>query len=730
MENLERRLDLQAVVAISISSMLGSGIFVLPGIAIAETGPSVWLSYLLAALCVLPAAMSKCELATAMPSSGGTYVYLERTFGPFAGILAGISLWLSLLLKSAFALVGISAYLAVISNIDFMGMKIDVPLKVAAISLLMVIVGLNIVGVGKVGAAMVAIVSVSLIGLGIIGGLGTIHFDFQLMTPFQPHGIGGLLSSAGLVFVSFAGVTKVAAIAEEIKRPEKNLPLGILLSLTIVTSIYVGLTFILVGNIPFSNLVGDLKPMHTLAEHIGGATLGFGAALLAILTMASMANSGVLAASRFPFAMSRDMLIPGLFGKISLKFLTPWVSICASGLVVGLSILYLDVAKIAKLASAVILTIYILENIAVVVLRETRVQWYKPNFKSPFYPYLQIFGFVSGIFLLLGMGAIVAKAIAAVVIPGVILYLTYSRSRTKRKGVVGVRVRRKELESAPYMIHSGEFQDAKVAVSLFGRERSPELLVEIAASLADGRKMEVVHLTEVPEQMELHGLDDLDTPAVISLKRRVQAMSTKTGANIEFDHLPSHDIYKTVHEISSRLSCEWLVKEWGGRTGGAFTIHNQMGWLENHLNCHIMTVRDAGIRYFAKVMLLTERGGLTNDLVLSTGKHLAAINDAELWLTVCLPSNADEKEKAKILAKVEQTRESCPPNTQILTIEREARLEAILDAAADFDLLVMRSQTVARTRERLFGTAQDKIIERATCTVVCIREHQSSGRAW
>ena len=115
MKKLERRLGLGAIIAISISSMLGSGIFVLPGIAITITGPSVWLAYLLAAIAVLPAALSKSELASAMPSSGGTYVYLERSFGPLVGTVAGLGLWLSLLLKASFALVGFGAYLKILA---------------------------------------------------------------------------------------------------------------------------------------------------------------------------------------------------------------------------------------------------------------------------------------------------------------------------------------------------------------------------------------------------------------------------------------------------------------------------------------------------------------------------------------------------------------------------------------------------------------------------------------
>ena len=163
MKSLERSLGLGAVVAISISAMLGSGIFVLPGLAAAKTGPMVWLAYLAAGLGVLPAALSKSELATAMPTSGGTYVYLERAFGPFAGTVSGIGLWLSLLLKSAFALVGFSAYLSVL---------VAVPQTPVALLLLVGITALNICGVsiiGKIQKVLVAIVLFLLILMGLYG---------------------------------------------------------------------------------------------------------------------------------------------------------------------------------------------------------------------------------------------------------------------------------------------------------------------------------------------------------------------------------------------------------------------------------------------------------------------------------------------------------------------------------------------------------------------------------
>ena len=135
MKELERSLGAVSVIAISMSSMLGSGIFVLPGLAAAKTGPSVWLAYVLAGLCVFPAAACKAELATAMPTSGGTYVYIDRIFGPLAGTVAGMALWLSMLMKSAFALVGFGTYLIALS---------DLPVKPTASVLLVAIMAAGV----------------------------------------------------------------------------------------------------------------------------------------------------------------------------------------------------------------------------------------------------------------------------------------------------------------------------------------------------------------------------------------------------------------------------------------------------------------------------------------------------------------------------------------------------------------------------------------------------------
>ncbi|MBW2735359.1 MAG: amino acid permease, partial [Deltaproteobacteria bacterium] len=619
MRRLEAHLELPAVIAISLSSMLGSGIFVLPGIASAQTGPSIWLAYVTAALCVLPAALSKAELAAAMPSSGGTFVYLDRAFGPLVGTVSGIGLWFSLLLKCAFALVGLGVYLDVVAQFPHQGF-----------SLLLIggIVLLNIRGVRGVSRVQLVLTALCLVVLSVLVVGGGFSFEASRLTPLFTQGPGGFIGATGFIFVSFAGVTKVAAIAEEIHHPERNLPRGILLSLLLVTFVYGSVTFVLVGVIPGAELATDLRPIHTLAEVIGGRILGLVTAVVGVLTLASMVNAGLLAASRFPFAMSRDDLLPAFLGELSKRHLTPVWSIVLSGVVIAVAILLLDVRGLAKLASAFMIMIYCSESVAVIALRETHVQWYTPAFRSPFYPMTQVFGVLASLVLLLIMGFTVIAAATGVAVAGALLFLFYGRKRTQRLGVLPQRGRRRDIvrsinASLKSFSDADAGEDAAVVVALFGSERSPEMLVELGEALREGGKLEVIHLTEIPEQTGLDALMD-DMPLLRSVRRRVRAMADRKHIPLEFESLVSRDIVKSVDEITSRLHSEWLVIEWTGRSREALTIRNPLGWLRDHVSCNLAVFYDAGVRYLREILVHVEPNK-HDMLVISTAKHLAEV---------------------------------------------------------------------------------------------------------
>ena len=490
MKKLKRSLSLPYVIAISIGGMLGSGIFVLPGFAASLTGSSVWLAYLIAALCILPAALSKSELATAMPSSGGTYVYIERAFGPMFGTISGIGLWLSLLLKSSFALIGLGAYLAVLINLD------DNLTKLVALGFLCFIMFLNVFGIKKVGKVQIVIVSISLICLVSIFLIGFPLVNPDYLTPFLSNGNTGLISTVAFVYISYAGVTKVAAIAGEIKNPDRNLPLAMILSLLTIASIYVFIAFVLVGNIPIKDLTTDIRPIYTVSNIIGGKYFGYAAAAVGVLTLMSMANSGVLASSRFPFAMARDKLLPSFLERLHSKYLTPVISILITCITMAFVIVFLDIVKIAKLASAFKVMMFISVNFCVIILRETSAQWYNPSYKSPLYPFLQLFGIFSGFILLVFLGWMPFFAILVISALGVFLYFFIGKDAT-RTGVLrnyghrpalflfykkNRRKLKKEGRSLSKNLDGKLVSNAGVVVPLLGNENSAEMLAEMASA--------------------------------------------------------------------------------------------------------------------------------------------------------------------------------------------------------------------------------------------------------
>jgi len=726
LKKLERSLSLTSVVAISIGGMLGSGIFVLPGLAAAKTGSSVWLAYLLAAVCILPAALSKSELATAMPSSGGTYVYIERAFGPLFGTIAGIGLWLSLLLKSAFALVGFGAYLTVLVDIA-PGLT-----KYVALVFLVIILFLNILGVKKVGKVQIVIVSISLISLAIILLFGLPRVSADLLDPFLLNGNMGLFSTVAFVYISYAGVTKVAAIAGEIKNPSVNLPRAMILSLFIMTTIYVVVAFVLVGNLPLEELKTDIKPIYSIANLLGGSVVGYIAAIVGVITLISMANSGVLAASRFPFAMAIDKLLPEFMSKIHSKYLTPVVTIAMTCFVMAMVILFLDVEKIAKLASAFMVMMFILVNACVIVLRETSAQWYAPPYKSPLYPFVQLFGIGSGIALLILLGAGPLLAIIAILILGVFIYFYFGKNAT-RTGILrkyghrpalylfykrkGKEITYRNNQSEVLQNLDGKLaSNAGVVVPLLGNETSPEMLVEIAAAINRRAKIQTVNITEVPNQTFLDAMV-AESPKIISLERRISQLAISKNITIDFEAAVTHEISDTIHELSNQTNCDWLVMGWNGRAHNGILVSNPIGWLLTNINSDFALFKDVGVRHIGKV-LLALRPGRKDKNFIAVADRICAFYGASLTLLhVVSESTSKEDENAmrenslKLLKKV-------PAKSTVLIQRNNDPIDTIANMSASYDLLILGTPQKDNWLSILFGTGKDKYTERSACSVL------------
>ncbi len=719
MKKLQRTLSLPGAIAVSVGGML-SGIFVLPGLAVGITGSSVWLAFLVAALCILPAVLSKSELATAMPKSGGTYVYIERAFGPLFGTIAGIGLWLSLLLKSAFSLVGLSFYLYVLIEVD------ESYTKYIALLALLFILLLNVFGVKKVEKTQLIIVTISVLSLITIVFFGFNSFDSRLMDPVFSDGNSGFIAGVAFLYISYAGVTKIAAVAGEIKNPEKNLPRTMIISLLLITTVYVLVALVLVGNIDQSVLSTDIKPIHTLFQTIGGDYFGYFAAVVGVITLMSMANSGVLASSRFPFAMAKDKMMPGFLGLVNSRFMTPVAAILTTSLLIGLAIIYLDVIKIAKLASAFKVLMFIFNELSVIVLRETNAQWYRPSFRSPLYPYVQLFGIFSGIILLAFLGIMPIISVFGVFVLGLLIFLVYGRN-SDRSGVIsnygilsflfkGSSSSNNKSSNKNDNYEEVTDADAEIVVPLLGDETSTEMLVEIAASINDRSKLNTVDLIEIPNQTFLEAVD-INSPISESKKRRVLALKKTKNIDVSYESLTTHDVANSINNITGQSACKWLVMEWDGRESSGIFIGNPIGWLLRNVNSSLALFKDNGVRSFSRV-LIAVRPGRRNKRFIDVADKICRHFGASLTLLNIVSESANnQKIKRTEKSSIELISET-KSKSVVKIIKSNNPVEAISEESASYDLLILGTPEKDNWIRVLFGSGEDRFVKKAACSVL------------
>ena len=741
MKKLERSLGLPAVIAISIGGMLGTGIFVLPGIATTKTGASLWLAYLIAAICVLPAAYSKSELATAMPSSGGTYVYIERAFGPLFGTISGIGLWLALVLKSAFALVGIGAYVLVV-----LGMDSALVTKTVALVFLAAVFLLNIVGAKKAGSFQSYAVLVALLVLSALFFFGLQATDQA--TPFfaklqndivEAGGRMDLIFTIAFVYLSYSGVTKVAAIAEEIKNPSKNLPLGMILSLLIITAVYVAISFVLTANVGLQDLNNNYSPIHTLAIDLSGPgyeinginVLGASIATIAVLTLVSTVNAGILASSRFPFAMSRDGLLPEFMSHVHKRFLTPANTIAITCAAVAAVVLFLDVFEIAKLASAFKVMMFVSANLAVIVLRETSAQWYQPKYMSPLYPYVQIFGILSGLFFLWFLGVVPLLSILGIFLLGTIIYYSYGKE-VMRTGVLknyghrpALYLFNKNTKDQPTTTATTtplSSLDPKIAsnagaiVPLLGNENSPEMLVEIAAAIQSKKKIQALKIIEIPNQTDLDAVLE-DPSASVSLKRRLMGLSESKGVVVDFESVVTHELSNTINELSSQSSCEWLVMGWDGRSHSGILVTNPIGWLLANIDSNLALFKDKGVRHVGKVLLALRPGRKDRNFI-EIAQKVCSFYEATLTLLHVVPESTTSKTIFDMEKKSSTKLEGNTVKSEVSIVKSDDSVGTISGLSASYDLLILGTPEKDNWINVLFGGGKDKFTEEAACSVL------------
>lgn len=457
-KKLNKDLGLFDVYAISTGAMFSSGFFLLPGIAAAETGASVYLAYLASGLLMIPSMLSVAELSTAMPKAGGTYYFLDRSLGPMIGTVGGLGSWFALIFKSAFALIGMGAYLS---------LYVNVPITQLALILTVIFGVLNIYG-AKETTLLQRILVTTLLGIMtvfIIQGLSVVWGSeatntYREYSDFFRNGFHGFSYTIGLVIVSYAGLTKVTSVAEEVQNPDRNIPLSMILSLLTAVIIYILGVYIMLNVLNPEEFYASLTPVADAGKKflswLPGSWGVTAIVVAAVAAFASTGNAGIMSASRYPFAMSRDELISPRFSKLSKKG-TPSFAITVTIIMMAVVLLVFNVEAVAKMASAFQLLLFGIMSLSVVVMRESKIDAYSPGFRSPMYPWVQIAGMIIPVWLIAEMGLMPVSLTGIIIVLCLAWYFYYAGDKIERQGAifhVHERLGRKRYEALEYELMS------------------------------------------------------------------------------------------------------------------------------------------------------------------------------------------------------------------------------------------------------------------------------------
>ncbi len=430
-EEFKRRLGVFDVFAIVAGAMISTGIFVLPSVVFSIAGPSIILAYFFAGMMVLPALLSLAELVTAMPKSGGTYFFIERSLGPFVGTFVGLAIWFSIALKAAFALIGIGIFVKIV-----LPYSDPMLIKYIAVTFALLFVLINLRGVKESGTLQLILV-ILLVGIlvyYIVTGIELV--DVKHYSPFKPGGWRAVFVASGMVFISFGGLTSVTNVAGEVRRPGKLIPLGMIGAFLVVMILYLLSVFVTIGILSPSEITGSLTPLSDGARattgKLGLVLLSLGAALSFITT----ANAGIMSSSRVPFAMAKDELLPKLFGRVSKRREVPFISVIFTGVFIGVVILFLDLESLVKVASTMMLILFFFVSFSVILMRYSGIVAYKPLYKAPLFPWLQLVGMVVYVIMIVEMGRVPLLITGGFLLVSLIWYLAYSKRKYVRNSAI------------------------------------------------------------------------------------------------------------------------------------------------------------------------------------------------------------------------------------------------------------------------------------------------------
>ncbi len=434
---LRKSLSSMDLLAIGIGAIIGAGIFVLSGIGAHDAGPAVILSFLLSGIACAFAALCYSEMASMIPVAGSAYTYAYVTMGEIVAWIIGWDLILEYILGASTVASGWSGYMVSLlgdagvsiphrlRSGPFNGGLIDLP----ALIIVVIVTAVITVGIKEGTRFTKALVALKLMVITIVIAVGIFYVNPSYWHPFMPLGPSSVVRAAAVVFIAYIGFDVVSTTAEEVKNPQRDLPIGIIGSLIICTVLYMAMGIVVTGMVPWQ-MINVESPVASAFEATGQRLISAFLSAGVIIGLTSVIAALMIGQPRIFMAMARDGLLPKWAAQVSHRFGTPVATTLVTGAAVGITSSLLPIESLAHMTSIGTLLAFVLVCGGVLMLRRHSPEIHRP-FKTPFMPWVPILGMIICIGLMLGLPMETWLRLLIWMAIGLAIYFGYGRRHSR-----------------------------------------------------------------------------------------------------------------------------------------------------------------------------------------------------------------------------------------------------------------------------------------------------------
>ena len=720
-----RDLGLRDIVMIGLGPTIGTTIFLLVGPGFAIAGPAILLVFALSFIVTMFTAMSYAELSSAFPETGGGYLWVKTAFSEPIGFLGGWLGWFGHCIVCAFYTVSFGIYVfrglqPVLGDGGYGGWLV----KGLSLAVLAAFVFVNYRGTKTTGKSSI-VVTLALLALVltfVVAGILWLALNPQslgTLSPFLPtgpvHPALAVLMAMGLTFIVFEGYEIIAQTGEEVQNPERNIPLANWITLSTATAIFVVVGLVTVASIGGEGCARTEFAVACAAERIFvypevGLALIVSGVILGSLTAL---NSLIFSSSRVAFAMGRDGAMPRMFGRLHPQNRTPGVAILASGLVIGLMVLALDVINIAASAGLMFLLLFALVNGAAIRLRKTHPDVPR-KYRMPLFPVFPVLG-VSSIVLLTGPLFLVSSLAMAIGLVWVVLGFGVHYLWAKRERIVEVARAVEQILPLP---------EEKYQILVPMEDVEDTAVVRFAALVArvEGGAVTLLNVVEVPPALPVDAIDSLYLLEVRMGLGRAVRVAREAGVDARSKVVVSRRASEAILDAVTEGETDLLVAGWKGAWRGGRILGTNVDKLVQTAPCDVVVFKSAGVKdKFERILVFNAPAWHVS---YATGYAILLAKQHGASITIYTAATTDEEmEKEKVysarLAQMCRTH-GVPYEEKFATVR--SIVDAVVEEARAYDLLAVGASEEWARLEYAFGSVPDQIARRAACPVLMVRK--------